>query len=143
MGRTRRTTAVTGWLLVLALISTACGSRLSHGQQLQADRLYGSGRTAIAGAADGGNSGAPGDDTAALGDAPGPAAAAAIGTGGAGGGGRAGGSSAAGGTAGAGAGPNSATTLPAGGNGGATDVGVTADSIVLGDVSTLTGPVPG
>ena len=36
-----------------------------------------------------------------------------------------------------------ATTLPSGGNGGATDVGVTADSIALGQVATLSGPVPG
>jgi ABC-type branched-subunit amino acid transport system substrate-binding protein len=36
-----------------------------------------------------------------------------------------------------------ATTLPAGGNGGATDVGVTADTITLGLVTTLSGPIPG
>jgi ABC-type branched-subunit amino acid transport system substrate-binding protein len=33
--------------------------------------------------------------------------------------------------------------MPAGGNGGATDTGVTASTIALGNVSTLTGPVPG
>ncbi|MGQ0432170.1 MAG: ABC transporter substrate-binding protein [Microthrixaceae bacterium] len=34
-------------------------------------------------------------------------------------------------------------TAPAGGNGGATDVGVTKDRISFGNVSTLSGPVPG
>jgi ABC-type branched-subunit amino acid transport system substrate-binding protein len=52
----------------------------------------------------------------------------------------------------AGAGGGAATTTPApaggaaapaGGNGGATDVGVTADQVVLGNVATLSGPVPG
>lgn len=32
---------------------------------------------------------------------------------------------------------------PAGGNGGATDIGVTADSLTVGNVSDLSGPVPG
>lgn len=41
------------------------------------------------------------------------------------------------------AGQAAAPGAPAGGNGGATDVGVTADTMVLGNVSTLSGPVPG
>jgi ABC-type branched-subunit amino acid transport system substrate-binding protein len=42
-----------------------------------------------------------------------------------------------------GGGGATATTAPQGGNGGATDVGVTGDTITLGLVTTLSGPVPG
>ena len=40
-------------------------------------------------------------------------------------------------------GGNAAAAAPEGGNGGATDIGVTGDTVVLGNVSTLSGPVPG
>jgi ABC-type branched-subunit amino acid transport system substrate-binding protein len=43
----------------------------------------------------------------------------------------------------AGASTASTPTTAAGGNGGATDVGVTANSITVANVSTITGPVPG
>jgi ABC-type branched-subunit amino acid transport system substrate-binding protein len=36
-----------------------------------------------------------------------------------------------------------AVPAPVGGNGGATDVGITADSVTVGNVSDLSGPVPG
>jgi len=57
-------------------------------------------------------------------------------------------SSAGAGTSGAGAGSTSGgsgvgSAAPAGGNGGATDIGVTADSITVGNISDLGGPVPG
>jgi ABC-type branched-subunit amino acid transport system substrate-binding protein len=42
-----------------------------------------------------------------------------------------------------GSGQNLAPPLPAGGNGGATDIGVTATSIKVGNVSDIGGPVPG
>ena len=42
-----------------------------------------------------------------------------------------------------GGGDTGANAAPAGGNGGATDVGVTADSITVANISILTGPVPG
>src|SRR5207248_11803468 len=41
------------------------------------------------------------------------------------------------------AGPAQTAAAPAGGNGGATDIGVTADTYTLGNVATLSGPVPG
>jgi ABC-type branched-subunit amino acid transport system substrate-binding protein len=45
--------------------------------------------------------------------------------------------------AGGGGGTTGAVAAPPGGNGGSTDIGVTANSITLGSVTTLSGPVPG
>ena len=68
--------------------------------------------------------------------------AEALRVGGPGGGGGTGGGTTAGGS-GAGTTGASSNAAPAGGNGGATDVGVTATSITMANVSILTGPVPG
>jgi ABC-type branched-subunit amino acid transport system substrate-binding protein len=117
----------------MAVLSSACGSMLSHRQLLAADRRGGGGTSG----------GAPGADFGSAGAIEGAGATGAAG-GGAGGGapGGAGGATGSAGAAGAGR-AGSAAAVPAGGNGGATDVGVTGDSISLGTVATLTGPVPG
>jgi ABC-type branched-subunit amino acid transport system substrate-binding protein len=104
-------------LLAVTPLAGACGARVSD-QQVETAR----GSTAAAGPA------ATGSDTAA--NAAGGASGATATT-------------VAGGSAGAATGAAGAAAAPAGGNGGATDVGVTADSVLLGNVSTLSGPVPG
>lgn len=87
------------------------------------------GDTGAAGDTSGGSAGTPGAAT-------GPASAGSATPGAAGG-------PAAAGTPGATGPASAALAAPPGGNGGATDVGVTATEIDLGNVATLGGPVPG
>jgi ABC-type branched-subunit amino acid transport system substrate-binding protein len=116
-------------VVVGMLTATACGSRSSEAQKLEALR-------GVAGGG-GGATGAAGDDAGSTG-----AASDLTGTGSDSSGGSAGatGGAATGAAASGGAATNAA---PAGGNGGPTDVGVTATTLTVANVSILTGPVPG
>ncbi|MEY2463869.1 MAG: hypothetical protein QOH64_2007 [Acidimicrobiaceae bacterium] len=111
---------------------SACGSRANDAQVLEAL---------------GGSAGAAGNAAKATGAGTGTGGTgAATGVSGAGGTGAAAGTGDAGATPtgdGTAAGAATGPTVPAEGNGGATDVGVTADSITVANVSILTGPVPG
>ena len=109
-------------LVVLVVLAAACGARVSDDQ-----------RAAAVGA---GPAGTPSGSSSN--GAVGPAATDQ----GSGAASPTGGTNATGSGAAAGGGAT-ATTLAPGGNGGATDVGVTADTINLGLVTTLSGPVPG
>jgi ABC-type branched-subunit amino acid transport system substrate-binding protein len=130
--------AIVAVVTCLALAG-ACGGRVSREQvaaEAAEDGFAGGtgGVAAATGARAAGTGGAPGARGTGTGTATGTGAAGGSGTG-----------TASGSDGGAGGGDVQAVApqQPEGGNGGATDVGVTEDRIVLGNVSTLSGPVPG
>ena len=109
--------------VVLAFVAAACGARVDQAQIEAAGGGFSAGGTPTAG---------PGESGGGAVD---PSGGGAVSGGGGGGGGQ---SSTDGGGGGA-----VAPAAPEGGNGGAVDVGITGDTVLLGNVSTLSGPVPG
>ena len=141
-----RRTAV---LLLAALVLAACGARLSDEQRAALATNGGGAGASSGGVVDGGTDGSGGfDDGTATTVAGGtdPTASGSDVGGGTDAGGGADPGAAPGSGGGAAAGGNTGAGAPAGSScagGGASDIGVTDTEIKLGNVSTISGPIPG
>lgn len=124
-------------VLVVGSLVAACGTQVDDSTRKRLAQLQVEGGSGTGGGSGSGTSGdlasATTGGTSTTGGSTG--GSAATGTSGA--------SVVPGGTSGTGGTSGPAAPAPAGGNGGATDVGVTATSILLGHVSDLSGPQPG
>ncbi|HEY2427406.1 MAG TPA: ABC transporter substrate-binding protein [Acidimicrobiales bacterium] len=135
--------AATAGLALLVL--PACGLRVNSSTVRAADQAAvgtGGGGTPGLGAGPNGQA-ANSTGTTVAGGLPGVAGGPVGGSGPSASGGAAAGSGGGSNPASGGGANNVSAAAPAGGNGGATDVGVTADTITIGNVSDLGGPVPG
>ncbi len=147
--RSKTALSRTALLATIVLSLSSCGVQVS-------DELRAKGRgetgTGVVGSTSGGvpggggTTGATVDGSGTSGALAGATGASTGGTSGGGGGSATGGAtggSSTGTSGGSGGSATGAVPAPAGGNGGATDVGVTADKITVGSVTTLSGVVPG
>jgi hypothetical protein len=148
-------------LLVLALLLTACGARLSDDQREFAiggggGQAGATGQQSTGGDVDGaegegdelalpevGESGGNGGDGGESGGNGGGGGGDAAGASGNGGGESSGDGNGSGGGNGGGGGDEAWRSVPEGGNGGATDVGVTEEAVTVANVSDISGAVPG
>ena len=133
MIRSSRAVLLGSLACVLLLVTTACGARWSGSQRASVLSRYRSGGLAAGTSADGSTT-ASGDAAAAANTGLGGAQSAASGT-------KAGGSTAGGARGGSGTAAASPSNLPCSAPSNAP--GVSASTITIGSISTLTGPVPG